>query len=314
MFHYITYLYNSIKRCFYITPELNNYILPFNIQNIDKNSEFQEFKDNDIEINKVIFTLNNLPDKVHNLLFSDNEEVCNEYFYITVKVKDRIQNQTHKEIDEIFHNLDNINNHLFNDKIRYIFIRVNVIDAYHKVMDHVNCIIIDKNKKYILFFEPKFEFIYDAADLTKFVSEKIDIGNYSIIMPQDIGYDYYTRLQSYDIFCQSYVIFVFGIIVCNDIGNITNYRSIINSIITHENLGCMLYHIHTLLKQSGYDICEQKIIWSFPTKKTRNMLNILHLYFSNYNKKHNETIEQIEQLPDLGIELDDDFVIVSVNQ
>lgn len=309
MFYYITYLYNTIRKCLHLDTESSKYMIPFKIQNnseIKKDDDFQLFKDNDIEINKVIFTLNNLPDKVHSLLFRENSEICSEYFHVTIQLQ-------YKEIKNISHNLANLSSHLTDNSIRYVFIRVNVIDASHKLMDHVNCIIIDKKKKYILFFEPKFDFMYDVNDLTLFIDKTVDIKDYSKIFPKDIGYSYYNRLQSYDIFCQSYVIFVFSVIINNDIDDVGSYATILNNIITHENLGYMLYYINTLLKESGYDICEQKILWSFPTKKTQNILNIMRLYFNNYNKKITDnTINNMIEDTDIDLEMDEDFVIVNV--
>ena len=303
MFHYITYLYNTIKNYFNDENINTEYTVPFNTIENDNNDEFMIFKNNDIDINKVIFALNNLPDKIHNLLFNGNSEICNKYFYITIKIQN-------KKIIDLSHNLDDINDYLDNsNNTRYIFIRVNIINTLQNIMQHVNCIIIDKVKKYILFFEPKFEFSYNIDELEKVIDELVNLHNYSKIFPQDIGYNYYDRLQFYDAFCQSYVLFVFIIITNNELIDAANYSLMLNKIITYENLGYMLYHINTLLKQSGYEICEQKIIWSFPTKKTQNMLNIIHLFLNNYKQK-----QQIDKSNELEIEteIDEDFIIINI--
>ncbi len=308
MFNYITYIYSTIKNYFnnnnantieYTT----EYNVPFNTKEIDS-EEFTIFKSNDMEINKVIFALNNLPDKIHNLLFSNNKEICDKYLYITIKIQN-------KKIIELSHNLDDINDYLNNNNIRYIFTRVNIINTLQNIMQHVNCIIIDKIKKYILFFEPKFEFSYNIDELEKIMDELVNLHDYSKFFPQDIGYNYYDRLQFYDAFCQSYVLFVFIIITNNESIDVANYSLMLNKIITYKNLGYMLYHINTLLKQSGYDICEQKLIWSFPTKKTQNILNMIHLFLNNYKQK-----QQIDNCNELEIEIeteiDDDFIIINI--
>ena len=309
MFHYITLLYNTIKQYFnynnnIINNDTKNYNIPFKTKEVDTDENFILFKNNDMELNKLMFALNNLPDKIHNMLFSDNKEICHEYFYITIKIKN-------KNIIDVQHNLDNTNNYLDDNNIRYIFIKVNTINTSQNIIQHVNCIIIDKIQKYILFFEPKFEFSYDINEFSKIIDELIVLDGYSKIFPQDIGYNYYDRLQSYDAFCQSYILFVFILITNNKSINTSDYSLMFNEIITYENLGYMLFNIYMLLKQSKYEICEQKLIWSFPTKKTQNICNIVHLFLNNYTHKQQSNNYNKSEF-ELEIEMDDDFVVVNI--
>ena len=80
MLYYITYLYYTIKNYFNNNNINIEYNLPFNIKTIKENKNFIKFKDDDGEINKVIFALNNLPDKIHELLFGNTKKICEKYY------------------------------------------------------------------------------------------------------------------------------------------------------------------------------------------------------------------------------------------
>ena len=309
MFHYFAYLYYAIKN--YLHPpnpsNLIKYNLPFDTNAIENNPNFVKFKNNDTSLNKVIFALNNLPDKIHTLMFHNNKEICNKFFSITIKLKNQM-------IIGMHHSLDTINDHILDNNIRYIFIRINVIATQH-VMNHVNCIIIDKKNKYMLFFEPKVEFMYDIQEFTKLVDELIKLPNdYTKLYPKDIGYDYYNRLQSYDAFCQSYVLFVFILIISNNDIKTNEYSLMFNTIITSNNLGYLLFHIDTLLELDGCEICIQDEIWSFPTNKTKNILNIMNLFFGTHSQQYLQMQQENYKIENLNIKemagCDDDEIIV----
>ena len=296
MFEYIIHLFYIIKNYFgYSTITYN---LPFNINEIDNDSEFNKFKNDDKDLNKVIFALNNLPENIHTILFNNNKEISNKFFYITLKLKN-------ENIIDVFHNLNDINDQIINDDVKYILIRINIIDTLNTKMDHVNSIVIDKHNKYMLFFEPKVTFAYNINDLTKLCDELINVPSYAKFYPKDIGYNTYNKLQHYDAFCQSYILFVFIMITLN--GNIKseNFSLMFNTTITTKNLGYFLFYINTLIKFNKIDICDQNEIWSFPTNTTKNLLNLMHLFFSN-NK---DEISQ-DEINKLVLTEEDDITII----
>lgn len=299
MFEYITYLFNLIKN--YFTSNTIKYNLPFDYDGIETNPNFNEFKNNDKDINKVIFALNNLPENIHSILFGATEQISNKFFFITIKLDNG-------NIYDFHHNLNDINNQLNNDSIKYILIRINIIDSTKNVMNHVNCIIIDKENKYSLFFEPKITFVYDVNDLTKIIDGLMNIADYKKLYPKDIGYNTYNKLQKYDAFCQSYILFVFIMIILNKNIKPENFCTMFNSTITSKNLGYLLFHINELLKKNNFDICDQAEIWSFPTNKTKNMFNLLHLFLNNKSETSKD------EITDLLINEEDDIIIIdSVN-
>ena len=272
MFEYIIYLFYAIKN--YFSYDTIKYHLPFDINEIENDPEFNIFKNNDKDLNKVIFALNNLPENVHTILFKNNIKISNKFFYVTLKT----QNQN---IIEIFHNINDANDQMNNDDVQYILIRINIIDIMNNKMNHVNSIIIDKHNKYILFFEPKVTFTYNINDLTKIIDEILNVQTYTKIYPENIGYNSYNKMQQYDAFCQSYILFVFIIITLNENVKPENFSLMFNTTITTQNLGYLLFYINRLLKNDGMDICDQDEIWSFPTNTTKNLLNLMHLFFNN---------------------------------
>lgn len=282
MFYYIEYLYNLIKHYFNSPPtavDSVTYNMSFDTIVVDHDDDFDKFKKDASLINKVMFALNNMPDKVYSLLFNDNMQVCNKLFVITLKIKN-------KQIIDLQHNMDDI--HLYLEpfgldkmQIRYILIRVNIIDTTQNVIQHVNCIILDKKRKYMLFFDSKIKFQYDVNAFVLLITDIVNsiYFDYNILFPKDIGYDDYNQLQKYDAFCQTYVFFVFLLIVSNDMVNTNNYSMMFNTTITTKNLGYFLFYINKLLQIHNFEICDQEEIWSFPTNKTKNILNIINLYF-----------------------------------
>jgi len=286
MFNYIEYIYNFIKDYFY--PENHLYNIPFNVTITDQNDGFKMFKNSNNETNKVIFALNNMPDVVYSLLFN-NSGAYDKLFTITLKIKN-------KKIVDFQHNLD-----VALPNFKYIFIRVNVIEL-ENVIQHVNCIILNTQMKYVLFFDSKIEFSYDV---NHFLSLFFDIVNfehpYDLIFPENLGYNNYNKLQMYDAFCQTYIFLVFMLIMANENVNIKDFSKMFNSIITNTNLGYFLFHISELLKINKIEIANQEGIWSFPTNKTHNLYGMFNLFFMP---------KEIHDISTLQIKQDDDFIIV----
>jgi hypothetical protein len=284
---YIKYLYNAIVNYWY-KKSITNYHLPFPI-NIENDPEFIKFKDNEVVLNKIIFALNNIPDIVHTLLFNE------KYFSITIKVNKY-------KITSVYHSLENIQEHLKSDN-RYIYIRLNIITNSTYKMHHVNCIIIDKKEKYILFFEPRVNFLFNIDDLIKELDALINIKDYKKLLPSDIGYNIFNRLQKYDAFCQTYVLFAYILIINNKDIHYTNFSTMFNSMDT-QSIGCLFYYINNLLENNNYNICDQPIIWKYPTNNLKNIFNMINI-FSN-NKSEDQDIE----LSDMDIYEEGDLIFV----
>jgi hypothetical protein len=249
--NYIIYAYYYFKKYF----TKYNYNLPF-----DKNisPEFIQFKKNNVH--QVIFALNNIPETIHTLLFKENKNICPQYFEINVKIKS-------ERIIEIYHYLEHFHSFFNNNFIKYIYIRVNIFN--YGIMNHVNCIIIDKEMKYILYFEPKVEILFDLEPIFIILEDIIDLSQYKKLIPYDIGYNFYNRLQKFDAFCQTYVIFVFLLIIHNEHVDPRNFSNLFNSLISYQSMGYFLFHIYGLLQKNNYEINAQ------PTNKLKNFINFL---------------------------------------
>lgn len=289
------YLYQLIKTYF---DDKTQYKLPFNISDIEQDELFNNFKGSDIELNKTIFALNNIPDIIHKILFTDYY-ICEKYYYITLKLNP-------SKIIDVYHNLIDINDSFLDDKIKYIYIRVNVITkTSYKNMQHVNCIIIDKNNKHILFFEPKLTFMYDVSVLTSLIDNCMDTSTYKKLFPQDIGYNILNQLQRYDTYCQTYVIFIFSLIIHNQAIEYKDYHQMFNKSITTKNIGYYLFNIYRKLREYNYEICIQPLIWNYPD--STNIFKTLKLYFN----KNDDTKE--EKINNIVIEYESDFTMVSIS-
>lgn len=294
MLQYVKHFYNLLKKYMYDDTK-NNYNLPFYYNESDH--AFNNFKINKQDINKVIFALNNMPDNIHKILFKNNPEVCETYYNITLKINSY-------EIVEINHNLHDINKDILNNDTRYIYVRVNLINnSFTGMMHHVNCIIIDKIENYVLFFEPKFTFNFDINILASFIDDIICLNNYKRLFPTNIGYNYYNRLQKYDHYCQSYVLFVFLLIIYNKDVHYKNFCTLFNSTITYDNLSFFLFHIKNLLDENNFIINQQEEIWSIPTDNTENIMTLIYLLL-NSKKKDNAKNNN------LYIQDDNDFLII----
>ncbi|QKF94252.1 hypothetical protein QKU48_gp0794 [Fadolivirus algeromassiliense] len=290
---YLSYLYYAIK---YYLFKHNNYNIPFDINEIETNPSLKQFQENN-DINKVIFALNNIPDIVQRILFQDYKNINDKYLHITIKTNDN-------SIDEIYHNLEEIKQYLTDDSIRYINIRINLVNIGSK-MHHVNCIVIDKLRKYILIFEPKTMLRYDHKMIKSIFQELFDVSQYEILTPHDIGYSYYNRLQWNDAYCQTYIIFIFWLIILNEDIDPKKYSLLFNNVITHKNMGYFLFHINQILNANKIEICEQNGIWSYPGHNINNIVNITRLFLNNKEKQESE-------LKNISIKEENDIIIFEV--
>ena len=295
--HFFIKFYDNLKN-FLFYKNKYKYNLPFESNLIEQDIDFHSFKKDNSLINKIIFALNNLPHVVHKSLFNINGSVCNKYFFIKINFFNNILN--------INNNLDDIYKY-FDDKLcRYIFIRIDLLNSFKNKMDHVNCIIIDKEKKKVIIFEPKAILIYNQTFIIEIIQKYYPlIIDYVVLLPQDLGYTFNNRLQKYDAFCQSYVIFIYILIILNEEVSYFDYAKMFNYVITYKNLGYFLFYLQHLLKLNNCDITNlpDKKIWSYPTS-FKNILNIF-----NFIKKDTDLILYKENIKLVEI---DDFTHISL--
>lgn len=302
MFEYIIYLCECIKnylkfdnisyKFIYTLSYKSPYKLPFDIKEIEKDGEFIQFKNNN-DVNEIIFALNNLPEVLHKLIFKEFTNVSNTYFFVTLKF---YKNQ----INEIFHNLDKLNNCFCQDSIDFILIRLNLIKNDSK-LDHINGIFINKKQRYIFIFEPKSTFLFDTNQLVLFLKDFFDFSDFILIYPNDIGYNSSNSLQKYDAFCQTYVLFTFLLIVFNENIHYSKLSIMLNSLITYKNLGFFLFFLNKLLKANNFEIHKQSNLWNYPTNKTQNILNIINLFFNKEISDNSEINFEVQEDTDLFI-------------
>lgn len=299
MLKYFVYFYEYFLD--YFCTKNITYNLPFNIQELMNDADFNKFKNNN-EINKIIFALNNLPDNIHKLLFNNFSNVCQKYYFIAIKLNNN-------QISEMSHNLEDINIYLQNNEINFIYIRLNIIIS--SKINHVNCVIIDKKQKYILFFEPKCSFLFNISNFIIKLNDIIDFSDFNNIFPVDLGYNSFNCLQKYDAFCQTYVLFIYLLIITNENIPYKNFHNMFNSIITYENMGYFLFNIGKLLKLNKYEICDQSELWCYPTNKTKNFFNLINLFFNVNEKDKGKEIIAYET-NNLNIEDNDDLLLIDV--
>lgn len=207
---------------------------------------------NDNKLSKTIFVINNIPSKVYNLLFNKYKNVSQIYFEMKFK-KDKDQDIL------LSHNLVDFNNVVNKNNIRYIYLRINLIGYGWKNMNHVNCIIIDKTKKYILYFEPTVNIKICLNDIKHTLfSICPTIKKFTLYTPKDIGYNYFNKLQRFDYYCQTYILYIFCLILENDNIDPIKYSTLFNSVIKKTTVKYMLYYIYNLLNESDTNLlnCE----------------------------------------------------------
>ncbi|ARF09568.1 hypothetical protein Indivirus_1_191 [Indivirus ILV1] len=287
VFGYVVYLYYKIKG--YLCSNNNSsfqYKIPFDTETLKNNSG---------NINKVIFALNNMPDTIHHLLFGDQNNISFNYYYIRLDLEKK----------ELNYNLEGIDDDINNVDIEYIFIRLNLINR-QDFFDHVNGIYINKNKKYVLIFEPKVKLSFDAPFIEAFMKKYIHDDNYKFIYAEDLGYNIYNKIQNYDLFCQTYVLFVFSLIILNDnMIEYNNYSTMFNDVINSKNIEYFLYYIDILLQKNGYEICDQPELWTLSQNNFIKIKNIINYIITNKKTEDNNCNIREE---------DDLFIVYNYNE
>ena len=271
---------------------MDDYNLPFDPIEIKKSDKYTLFKQNNKQINKTVFALNNIPSDIHSLLFSNYEYVCPKYYFITLQLDEEYT------ITNLLHNFDDLDDYLGNDKIRFIYIRINLIQKGKKI-NHVNCIIIDKINKYLLLFEPKVNIKYDINILFSFLDGVFGKSKFKKLFPKDIGYHSFNKLQSFDLFCQTYVLFIYIIIILNYNTEPKNFSIMFNQIINSDSIQCFLFTIYEIITINGYIINKDNLI-TYSTCSLRNIFNIFHCHNHIYE---NNLIKETEKEDIVLIEL-----------
>lgn len=254
------------------------YIEPLEyIDELKQTEHFLNFKSNNDDINTVIYAMNNVPETVYHSLYSKYSDVSNKYLQI-----DLSKNNT---MWQIIINMDFYKNFeilLENETCRFIFIRLNIINK-NKQINHVNSVIIDKDKKYVLIFEPKLYLLYDIC----IIKDQLNLPeDYKYVLASDLGYHYFNRLQKFDNYCQTYAFFVFLLIIENKDVNYTEFSKLFNTIITNKQLGYFLYHVK--LNVNDINIENNQVSnWRYPSF-IDNLLSVI--CFSKYQPQHNHHI------------------------
>ncbi len=295
-------LYGKLYKYLFDSITFNNSSgLDINTLSDDQRVDLDNFKDNPIEFNKMIFALNNIPDKVFDLLFCDHDNICPKFYKIIFK-KDM-------KLDTFVTTFNNLDEYIDNE--RYVYIRVDIIDKSKKI-NHVNCIIIDRAEKYILIFEPKCKLVIDIKDIDNILKHYIDTSEYKLLTPSDIGYNSMNKLQKTDCFCQTYIIFVFYLIVENPGVNYEDFSKLFNTVITTDNIGYFVYHIYKKYIESDLEINDVPILWQYPTNDFRTLLNSIILSAkSSYDNNDNYNADDIIIEED---DEDDDLLIISAKK
>lgn len=245
------------------------------------NEDFKEFKQ--YKTDKVIYILNNLPSKVYNILYNKYDNVSDRYFQI-------ILTKNNGEYDISHCKMVDFDNVLKDNLIRYVYIRVNLDD--NKYINHVNCIVIDKIKKYILYFEPTVHIRFNLNKIKVLLSNIADINDYQFIIPNDIGYNSFNGLQKFDNYCQTYILYIFCLILENKNVEPNNFRRMFNSVINKQNIEYFWYYIYNMLINDGFNIDD---------------LEINH-HNDNHNDYHNNNINKNIEI---SIFIEDDYLLIN---
>ena len=234
------------------------------IGSIIQTSDFMDFKKNKKRVSDNMHIINNFPEHTYKALFNDYSNVSKEFFKIEITNYNNSIETHHYPI--LFR--DKIREQLDNNDVRYIFVWISLKMTGH--IGHINCVIIDKQNKYALIFEPKVKIDYDLCLIT----DILDLNNdYQILVPTDIGFHYFNRLQRFNHFCQTYVLFVFMIIIENDIVEYNKFSKMMSDIINNQSLGHFLYYTHMLIHTDIKISHNHGIFWEYPDGCMQGIFN-----------------------------------------
>jgi hypothetical protein len=139
--------------------------------------------------------------------------------------------------------------------------------------------------------------------LEKFTENK-KLANYKYLIPNDIGYNSFNKLQKMDYFCQTYIMTIFLLIVNNNHINYTDFSNLFNNSINFHNMELFWYNCHKILKKGGYDFDGVPPKWTYPTNSIADVFNFIRINFLNKN----DDLEKYNS-KDIIITEEDDLVI-----
>ncbi|AYV82219.1 MAG: hypothetical protein Homavirus17_7 [Homavirus sp.] len=302
-------IYNYIKS--WIPIGETKYINQFaHIEYLENCDDFVNFTNSTIEFSKLIFALNNFPDQIYCTIFSkyDHTHICQKYYTISLVMDNEQETYLLK-----YNNLDDISTNM--DKT-YIYIRVELF-CHNRMgnIHHVNSIVINNSNKTVLIFEPQGSLKYDKALISLLLNtNSMNIREYTFIDPVDIGYNIFNRLQLLDCFCQTYVLYIFILIIDNPMVKYKDYSHMFNTIITTKNMGYFLFYLYLEFKSINIDVSlSENYEWYFPKNGFNKIINTLRIVFKNAFDDKNVSEDHIQDnINSLDIITnEDDYIIVN---
>lgn len=254
--------------------------------------ELNDFKSDTKKIGKVIYLLNNLPKEIFKKIFLQFNKVCPN-LYLVVLTKNTNTNTYTYNFSDLYQRYDNFVSDLKSGK-RYICIKINI--DYHKgsksnkTVGHVNIIIIDINRKFILFFDSSNRIDYDIKKFDMIINTvNFHTGTdklFTILKPSDIGYSFFSSLQGYNLFCQTYIFLVLLLIISNKKISHTSYKLLFDNEISNEILGLFLFYIY---KKIEHDDNFKNIEFDFyyPGNYLQNIINSLIFKYKTIDLDNN---------------------------
>lgn len=266
-------------------------------------NDLENFKKDDTRVGKVIYCLNNFPHSIHEIMrqvmnHNGYTNMSNTFYTINIF---KVDNSYTYNFDDFYEDHENFITDLINENVRFIMIRVNEKSS---IMGHVTAIIIDKLKKYILFFDTKNDIKYDIRQFM-FVIDIINNAtctDYEVLMPYDVGYNNKTRLQGINFYCQTYILYVYLAILCNQSVHYKDFKNLFTNLITTQNMTYLLYYLYEAIEKNNSLI---NVNYNFPciSNTFMNIFNsVTFIIRCNVNKLrniYNETKFEMIELSDL---------------
>lgn len=243
---------NIMDHCVYDSFE-QKYVDPISLLGSYDEKDLEDFKHDDNKVGKVIYCFYHYPEIAYDIMFNalsfseyNNMSKC----YYCVNIKCENNNQFSYNFEPLYQDMERFITDLYDDNIRFITIRIN---ENASVIGHVTTIIIDKNKKYILFFDPKNNIKYDIAEFKSIIEtvNKSTNSIFEVILPFDIGYNKGTKLQGINLYCHTYIYYVYMAIICNPDVCYKEFKTLFNSLITYKNISILLYLIYRDIEANG---------------------------------------------------------------
>jgi len=282
---------------------INNNQDLFHINNNDID-DYNKFISNDIIYSKTVFCLNSLSSVIFPIIFQYFQNVSLNNYVLQILDSQMYFNEFYKQ---------NILNDLTNINIRFIYIRVTIKNNYSlfskfNYINHVNCIIIDKQEKIIFIIEPKIKLKYRIDKIVNILCDNNKLDNFDIITLNDFGYQINKPIQKNDIFCQTYILLIFYLIVHYPDIKYNNYKDLFD-LISKNTISKFLFIINKgiINETINIDFTDYPIIWGH----SNNFIKKINRFY-NYFKKRNHTYDNFQIADKYSISINnidgDDFI------